>query len=219
MSEKHVSTSMKTLNTDSMAQAIGIPTSEWPGNCHAVAGLIIETGQIDGILTRGHYYGPIHQDSKFFGRPIVPHSWITDFKGMVIDPLRWEFEQVPPYIYTGSYQHNEYDAGGNFARESAAFTPPKADFNDKEVHILQADISTTNYIHKDLLKRPGNGFVFSFGDLMWVANLPLCYLGDSAADIYKALRDSGHGSLIPIDNLNMVESGLFSLIQQEMNRG
>lgn len=110
------------LSPKKLADAIGIPLVHWQGNCFGVAKAINETLDLRGKVVWGDYIGKITPLAfKFFGskRPIK-HGWIMWEDGLVLDPTRWIFEAVQPYIYIGPA-----DAYENGKAISWTVTPPK----------------------------------------------------------------------------------------------
>lgn len=85
--------------------AIGEPANAWAGRCYEISCKIVKAGLIDGgEAVYGHWVGPVHPESRFANRrglPFVLHGWIQLEDGCVIDPTRWVFEHVEPYLYVG----------------------------------------------------------------------------------------------------------------------
>jgi hypothetical protein len=85
--------------------ALGSPPETWVGNCYAIAYQLVEAGLVEGRAVYGHYLGPIAKDSFFSEKGLavgfVPHGWVLMGDGRVLDPTRWVFENVEPYIYVG----------------------------------------------------------------------------------------------------------------------
>jgi hypothetical protein len=95
---------MKTYDVNEVAEAIGIPTSEWAGNCYAIACALVKANVVQGTAVYGHWTGAIHRNSYFRDRrhlPFCPHGWVLTDDGYVVDPTRWTFEAKAPYIYVG----------------------------------------------------------------------------------------------------------------------
>lgn len=102
------------LDPEAVAAAIKIPVSEWPGNCYAIACQMVEAGLVTGRAVYGHYLGRIRPGTLFYGKPIVHHGWVVTADEQIIDPTRWVFEGVAPYIhYATTANSHEYDEGGN----------------------------------------------------------------------------------------------------------
>lgn len=182
-------------------------------------------------LVRGHWVGPVNADS-FFGHrnnfPFIQHSWIQveglDYvvpeaplikidqpisptikvtRNPIIDPTRFAFEGVEPYIYIGGSDH--YDPGGNQWRAVTMGVPPTLFPRDRMTTLnLKADTRvwlldlTEDYGHT------GEDGRYSVTLCMWLANLPLQKLGIYARDIFEALIETGLAGFIPIDNRHIV---------------
>lgn len=100
---------MTRLTAQAVADAIQVPLHEWPGNCYAIACAVLKSGMVRGRATYGHYYGYISPLSiPFGGRKWSRHGWITRRK-TIVDPTRWVFEAVKPYIYVGPVNDADYD--------------------------------------------------------------------------------------------------------------
>lgn len=104
----------------------------WPGKCTEIADALLRgahaAGRLEGARTVfGHYRGFNHP-LGFFGRlahlSFVQHGWVELADGTVLDPTRWVFENVTPYIYQGPAA--DYDEGGNVDRaEQQRPCPPR----------------------------------------------------------------------------------------------
>jgi len=183
----------------SVAQAvkkIGIPTKNWPGNCYGVAQAFLKHKLVEGTLQYGHYFGPISPKSKpFGGRRFTHHAWILNDEE-IIDPTRWVFEAVKPYIYVGPIS-DDYDFGGNRLHKDHEKPPPP--FNPEErVFNLRTMPLVCKTMVKVLLKSPSDKV--SFGQTMWLGNLALDTLGEETRTLYKWLVENKLGAVIPIDN-------------------
>ena len=96
-----------------VAEEIGIPLREWPGNCHGVAEAILHALPVPGMrLVRGHYDGPVARTSVYRGGSgPQQHSWLRLADGRILDPTRWAMERPSaPAIYVGENDH--YDEAG-----------------------------------------------------------------------------------------------------------
>jgi hypothetical protein len=174
------------INTKSIAKKINFPLSKWPGSCHAIASLLLKHKIFTGKLRYGMWLGKIHPASLFGGRLFTHHGWIEREDGVIIDPTRWVFENVQPYIFIGDNE-GEYDFGGNQLHKSFR-TPFPSGKGDKLVHFP-----------KPFLKHFGTS-KFTADQLMWIANMPLDELGIYAFQVYQRLKGAGFAAFIPIDN-------------------
>jgi hypothetical protein len=185
---------------DAIARKIDLPVSKWPGNCYAIASMMIKAGVVKGVARYGHYLGEVKKGSMFDrGHPVIRHGWIEsgeNGKKIVIDPTRWVFEGKKPYIYI-SDDLSEYDVGGQIWREMTMFPVPE--FDPKDV----IEINASKKVNDAILDLLGHPKITKHG-LFWIANLPMNRLGGNIKGIYKVLEKSGHGALIPIDNYSFV---------------
>ena len=179
-----------------IAQLIGIPVDKWPGNCYGIAQAVIESGFIrDGKLRYGHWHGFIHPESPGFGgRQFTHHAWIQA-GDRIVDPTRWVFENVDPYIYKGPADDDDYDFGGNRLRKS--MMKPIPDFDDsKQCYDLPESVKPFVQMMAGSQRDE-----VSINQVMWFANLPLDMLQDKAECVYKWIsNDVGFPGFIPLDN-------------------
>lgn len=182
------------LTPEQVATAIGIPTHEWIGNCHTITTAMIHHKLVRGEICYGHYFGAIHPDSVFGNRQFTHHSWI-ERKSTIVDPTRWVFECVSPYIYVGPKDDKNYDFGGNNLRKMMMKPPPAFDINKKSWKIRKG---LRNFINAIL--ECGNSRI-TIEQLLWVANCPLDILGIAAKPVYEWIRDDiKMPGFIPLDN-------------------
>ena len=191
-------------------RALGEPATAWVARCYEIACAIVERKLVDGVAVYGHWTGPIAPRSRFAdkaGAGFCQHGWIILPDGRVLDPTRWAFEVVRPYLYLGPSEH--YYEGGNRLRHARM---PEA---------MPARTESRTYeLSARVLREPRalayvRGFLpagerttrIGLDQLFWLANRDPRTLGGHAASIFEWLKRIGHGSLIPIDNLRMVEEG------------
>jgi hypothetical protein len=97
----------KRYTAEQVAETIGIPLTEWPGNCYGIASAMVEHGLVkDGVAVYGHWLGDVHPRSMFYPKweavRFCQHGWIRLDNDNVIDPTRFVFENAAPYIYEGN---------------------------------------------------------------------------------------------------------------------
>jgi len=103
------------LNPRDVAEKIGLPVRDWPGNCFAIAASILQKGVVEGSVRYGTYCGPVHPESRFENRPYISHGWIRR-ENLIVDPTRWTLTQpYDPAILVGT-RFDEYDPGGQDLR-------------------------------------------------------------------------------------------------------
>ena len=92
------------LTVEIVEKAIGIPAQKWVSRCHEIASAILDAGLVKGRAVYGMYLGPVDEGSHFNHKsPMHRHGWIKISRTRVVDPTRWVFEDVPPYIYCGPF--------------------------------------------------------------------------------------------------------------------
>lgn len=97
---------MKPLPTlEECERALGEKAKAWVARCYEISYRIVAAGLVDGEAVYGHWTGDLAPGSYFArlkrGIPFVPHGWIQLKDGRVLDPTRWVFEDVAPYLYVG----------------------------------------------------------------------------------------------------------------------
>jgi hypothetical protein len=141
-------------------------------------------------------------------RPFQRHGWIElpEADGRILDPTRWSFEGVKPYLWL-AYDDETYDRGGNQFR--AAMTRPCPSGNEKcpdgEQRYVKLELSPVVRMH---LHRTSGGVLYptmkpkrlTVSQLFWVANLPYDALAPYNRSIYHAIAAVNQRCAIPIDN-------------------
>lgn len=90
------------FDVNEVARAIDFPVSKWPGRCFGVASAMVQAGLVYGDVIYGTWVGDIHPKSLFAKRVMTHHGWIeVDDGDTIVDPTRWAFEMVDPYVYVG----------------------------------------------------------------------------------------------------------------------
>lgn len=200
------------MNVEQTAETIGIPVDQWPGKCYGIACELVNKRLVNGSPRYGHWLGPVSDDcpvDRFkSGGPFQRHGWIElcnslpdGQSGEIVDPTRWVFEGVEPYIYTGPNDH--YDAGGNQWRAIMERPCPAYNWDGKRtiLDVWKYSHAAHVFMMEELFNlSPGITDEMAF----WLANLALPRLGRHAPAIYRALVDAGLGARIPIDNRRMV---------------
>jgi hypothetical protein len=187
---------MTKLDIEAVATEIGVPVSEWPGNCYAIASLMVDKGY-GGALRYGHWLGPVSEGSMFYGRVIVRHGWI-EAGDIVIDPTRWVFENNPPYIWCDHDIYGYYDAAGDSLRQALERPAPLFDPTAKRVK-LDIEGEVADFVYSAI-----RGETVTIDHVYWLANLSLKTLGDFAVPVYLALKHAGYRAAIPIDNYRLI---------------
>jgi len=99
------------LTIEALESSVNLAAELWHGKCSELAWAAIELlGH--GDYAYGHYLGYV--DPKGYWGKYSPfsmrHGWALLEDGRILDPTRWSFENVEPYIYVGDAK--DYDEGG-----------------------------------------------------------------------------------------------------------
>ncbi len=196
---------MRIPTIEEIAEAIGIHSDKWPGNCFAIASKIIEAGLMPGcVAVYGIYRGLIDEKGIFGARAgygHVRHGWIWSSRhGLVIDPSRWVFENKKPYVYVGD--PFEYDEGGNALRSALRTLPPSYSEEDTIIDI-RFPLHVDEFVKGLLIAEKG----YTRTQMHWLANTPFDELCPYVSDIYRSLETSGLKAFIPIDNWHRYQRG------------
>lgn len=181
-------------NFRELVEEMGVHVVDWIGNCEGAVRLFMRHFPIKGsISARGAWT----QGTEAFGdclRPFTQHSWIQLEDERVLDPTRWVFEGVAPYIYVGESDY--YDYGTN-ALNAIIHDIPDTPYNKpgtKELDPTDADLLRTygvrcfgDKVHHD--------------DLWWLSRMPPT--GQHKA-LYEFFEDQGMQAMIPIDNFRLL---------------
>ncbi len=198
-------------SAEAIAEAIGIPFADWEGNCFTIARVIVEAKLIAGKAVYGTYRGPISENGYWASRAgiaFVHHGWIRSPDGMIVDPTRWSFEAVKPYIFYSSSDCDDYDLYGMKLRRSRMEPCPsktsteqlkKFKFSEGAAAVISSLVGEDQTIVT----------VLSVSQIYWLANLDPTLLGQSALEIYEALDKSGYRGFIPIDSDQFVRGGRY----------
>lgn len=184
-----------------VAEAINLPVEEWPGQCYGVAKAMLDAGLVpDGAIHYGFWHGVIVPSSRFGGRALVHHGWIQRDNGTIVDPTRWVFEDVQPYVYEDYDPDGWYDEGGNLWRAFNRQPAPAWEAAEPQKHYRLGDEAARHVAN--LLGH--EGLTFSVGQRFWLLNLPLGDLQPYAKEIFEAAIAAGDGAILPIDNRRLV---------------
>jgi hypothetical protein len=205
---------MKIPSIKACIKAIG-PTEGWKGNCFGIASEFVKKGLTKGVAVYGHWLGPIAETS-FFGKkrglPFCQHGWVLMPDKTIVDPTRWVFEDVEPYIYSGPDVDGFYDEGGNEFRMMTLGPPPDYDPTERRYEITKSVMRsvTWNFVEKILainITEQEPGFL-TLSQIHWLAKLSPERLGEHQVGVYRALEKLDRVALIPIDNYRAYERKL-----------
>jgi len=187
------------LNPAKAAEFIGWPLDEWAGNCYGIACQLVKHKLIPGKAVYGQYCGPIAPTSRFGRFEFHHHGWIIDGDTLV-DPTRWVFEDVEPYIFVDTANNTNYDFGSNRLKEVFMLPPPPHAPEQNQYKLPEGPVKA--YCQS----------VFETDDdtlcaqrVGWIASQPLHHLGNLAEPIYRwVAEDVGIPGFIPIDNKMLI---------------
>src|SRR5262245_4545237 len=102
-----------------LEEEVGEPAEDWEARCYEIACHAANIIGPEATAVYGHWLGPVSREGYWAqraGHPFIPHGWVLLRDGRVLDPTRWSFEAVQPYLFL-SVPGPEYDEGGNKMRE------------------------------------------------------------------------------------------------------
>ncbi len=186
-------------------KALDISAKQWEGRCYEIAGLLITKyfskfshTNIDKShlkLCYGIWEGDVHPASMFAGKgDSVRHGWINHY-GTIIDPTRWVFEHVSPYIYFGP-NNGEYDYGAERFRQKFRQPCPSYNPQERQIDISKMPAKARKYVQRAI---SGKTNKVSVSQLAWVGATGMSELGEVAKPLYEWLIKENMGGLIPID--------------------
>ncbi len=183
------------LTIEDIENKLDLPTEHWHGKCTLIAHYA--HWFIGGHEIYGKYQGPIDEDGYWENRRALPnnHGWVLLDDGRILDPTRWSFENVEPYIYIGK-NDDDYDEGGNNMR--AAFRQPCPSARDGRPANMKEVVASAPLFER-LTNAPFNEMTIE--QALWVANTPYDELDFAVASIYETLIANKMGAFIPIDNI------------------
>ncbi len=186
------------LRVSHIEKAIGLPASEWHGKCMLISKSVVELDLVTGAAVYGHYLGPVDPSSFWATRSacgFIQHSWVLLRGGRILDPTRFSFENVDPYIHVGQVKP-DYDEGGNIWRASMRKPCPEA--NGGKPAGMKAGSRIDEELFEHLTNTPFAKMTWA--QAHWVANLTHEELDFSLTAIYKTLEENEAKALIPHDN-------------------
>lgn len=182
------------LTIEHLEKASGKPADTWHGACTLLAAHACEA--VGGAEVYGMYAGPVSLDGYWGDRPqLNHHGWVQLEDGRILDPTRWSFENVKPYVYI-SEPSDEYDEGSDGLRmrlmkpcPDPSGTLPGIEFRAAEKTLIERLTGT-------------HASEVSLGQLVWMANLPYQILEQNLATgvVYTMLIANDLSAFIPLDN-------------------
>jgi hypothetical protein len=165
----------------------GTPEAVFAGNCHSVARELMKFLGKEARLVRGHWIG-----SKYPKQ----HSWL-EYRGKIIDPTRFQFENKSAYIFKGLISDPHYD------KFSCSLRSP----NYRDLPPREGQLFRTQFTHKtraklnQLLYNDRDWHFWTKEEIMYIANMPPKDFGKSFKSIFSEIIRRGYRAAIPIDIL------------------
>jgi hypothetical protein len=192
-------------------ERVGGGALDWEGNCFAIACVVAELLGGRASAVYGHYTGPVDPGGYWSPAPhgFHQHGWVRLPDGRVLDPTRWSFENVEPYLYLGEADH--YDEGGNDFRDLFRGPPPPWRWDPKDSKTRPVALTTVTdrsdpvyvviarILGRDQV-RFGECLVITAEQLFYVANTHYDKLAPAQPEIYYAFEQAGWLQAVPIDN-------------------
>ena len=181
--------------------------NKWHSNCYAVSEAIYKYIDIDWLeLVYWKWNWFISADSSF-DKWISNHGWL-EFRlwksTIVIDPTRWVFEWVEPYIYINMIS-SEYDRAAQkfqaMIRWNKVTSIPKPEVNDK-IKEISFWKEIDDFLFNNLLKWKYN--YYTVRNIMYIANTPVVDLKPYEKEILEILEEEWFDAFIPIDTKELV---------------
>lgn len=205
-------------------KALDWPVEKWEGNCFAVASQMVKQGVVEGKAVYGAWHGLLNSRGYWknkAGVPFVRHGWVILADGRILDPTRWSFEAVAPYIWIGRGDHEEYDRGHNRYQEEHMQPWPDSDDGERELlfELLPEvvddldnrgarlrDPLDPDQMDRDSLDCEHYRLTLTHKQAFWLANFPLTWFSSehNAREVYTQIAEHGFVGFIPIDNYNAV---------------
>lgn len=204
------------MDASEIAELIDVPLERWPGNCHAIAELMLRRTPVRGMrLVRGHYHGYIHPQSVYSRGP-QQHSWLELEDGRILDPTRWAMTHPDKAsIFLGSDEELDYDEGGLIMRAKGRMPAHYFDFLTGSTQNGPVDVVLKKLEKLDILVVQD---LFVAGGVAAPSGAPGLVdaerLYDRISDpvehfltpepFFRSLQEVGLGALVPIDTMRRV---------------
>ena len=202
------------LTIGQVVAALDWPTVGWEGNCYAVATQIVKARLVEGRAVYGAWTGLA--TSRYWAHkahhPFIRHGWIVLSDGRILDPTRWSFEGVPPYIWIGRKDHEEYDEGNNGLAEMVLARTPWPEPDDSKTYrfeLLSEIVREVERHGAELTEDEIDGLDYSHIDcdltgpqVFWLANFPITLYSslDHAREVFTQIGEHDFKAYVPMDN-------------------
>lgn len=189
--------------------------NKWAKNCYAVSMAIYpfikeQLSYCDKVKKVEVVYGKwlwYTSENSVFECGVSNHWWLEityDKKVIVIDPTRWVFEDIEPYIYI-NIKTDEYDRAWQefqiMMRQNKTNKIPEEIPDDDIIDIsFWKDIDI--FIYEKVLENKHSNFTKR--NLLYIANTPIKYLWWYEKTIMNTLIDNWFRAFIPVDTYELV---------------
>jgi hypothetical protein len=190
------------LSVHLVEQAVELPAQQWVGKCWGIATAIHQAGLCPGYgVVYGMWLGPLEPGSAWCRRGFrtvhARHGWLRNRDRMIVDPTRWAFEGMEPYIYVGP-NDGVYDEASQTVAEVLHQSAPRFD-ETKRVFAHPFPTATAEFVASLLGPPPWDMF-----QMIWLGSCPISRLEPFCESIYRTLIEAGFGAFIPVDARMMV---------------
>ena len=179
---------------------VGSPATSWMGRCTEISDKLADAYRGEAVY--GHWVGPVDDASPFAyaqSTGFAQHGWIEMPDGSVVDPTRFAFEMVAPYIYVGASDY--YDRGGNAMLARLNGLPPE-DPDDGNYCPLTLPSAAAHVVFA--MTGWSDPAALAWIQVHWLAHVSPQVYGEHAKEIFSAIRDAGEAAMIPFDNWRWV---------------
>lgn len=186
----------KSMTMSEIAEVINSPLDHWAGNCYGIASRMVEHGLVKGKVVYGKFLGD--SSKGLFKDTVIPnHAWVVTPDNKIVDPTRWVFDDVAPFMFETDVKDNHYDRGSNMLKEAFRTPPPEYNEDEKtfDVNDTRIDFIMALYLANQKVVRK-----ISVSQVVWLSSLSLMTLGSNAHDIFSWIENNGMRAFIPIDN-------------------
>ncbi len=182
------------LTIEHLEKMCGKPADTWHGACTVLAAHACAA--VGGEEIYGMYGGPVAKDGYWGERPqLNHHGWVLLEDGRILDPTRWSFENVKPYVYIGE-PSDEYDEGSDNLRMDLMKPCPDPDGRLPDFKFGAAEKTIVEHLTGTAASE------VSLGQLVWMANMPYQLLEQNLATgvVYRMMIANDLSAFIPLDN-------------------
>jgi hypothetical protein len=200
-----------TITIAQIEEEFGHAAASWHGRCFSVATVAANLiARPSATAVYGHYLGNVDPEGYWGARlrtPFTQHGWVALDDGRILDPTRFSFENVEPYVAVfapDDCAFDDYDEGGNVWRKT--ILRPCPDTTSKPPMALDVRPETRQFIEH--LLPEGMAFEqITLDQVSWLANVSYEDLGNLVPDLYLAIvrAESFAIAFIPLDNRRMAE--------------